>query len=95
MTPDFFETAAAALPDICREPPPDCGMILGSGWSKALAVDAPLLRLPYSEIPGLGASTVVGHAGESCFSTATDCASRPLWAAVTGMRARVGDRDAR
>jgi len=64
MTPDFFETAAAALPDICREPPPDCGMILGSGWSKALAVDAPLLRLPYSEIPGLGASTVVGHAGE-------------------------------
>ena len=35
MTPDFFETAAA-LPDLCREQPPDCGMILWLGLSKAL-----------------------------------------------------------
>ena len=64
MTPAFFEAAAAALPDCCRDRPPACGLILGSGWSQALTIDTPLLRLPYSAIPGLGASTVVGHAGE-------------------------------
>ena len=64
MTPAFFEAAAAALPDLCHDQPPACGLILGSGWSQALTIDTPLLRLPYSAIPGLGASTVVGHAGE-------------------------------
>ena len=64
MNPAFFEAAAAALPDLCRDQQPACGLILGSGWSQALTIDTPLLRLPYSAIPGLGASTVVGHAGE-------------------------------
>ncbi|MDX9793719.1 MAG: purine-nucleoside phosphorylase, partial [Kiritimatiellia bacterium] len=64
MNPVFFEAAAAALPDLCRDQQPACGLILGSGWSQALTIDTPLLRLPYSAIPGLGASTVVGHAGE-------------------------------
>ena len=59
----FFDTAAAALPHLCFEQPPACGLILGSGWSQALTIDKPLLHMPYPEIPGLGASTVVGHAG--------------------------------
>lgn len=59
-----FDTAAAALPPVCFERPPDCGLILGSGWSQALSADAPLARVPYAAVPGLGASTVVGHAGE-------------------------------
>ena len=63
MNDTFFDTAAAALPRLCFEQPPVCGLILGSGWSQVLTTDKPLLRLPYADIPGLGASTVVGHAG--------------------------------
>ena len=64
MNTTYFDTAAAALPKVCFAQVPACGLILGSGWSQALTIDKPLLRLPYAEIPGLGASTVVGHAGE-------------------------------
>ncbi|HNX34386.1 MAG TPA: purine-nucleoside phosphorylase [Kiritimatiellia bacterium] len=64
MNAAFFETAATALPSLCFEQPPACGLILGSGWSQVLIPDTPLLRLSYADIPGLGASTVVGHAGE-------------------------------
>lgn len=64
MTTAFFDAASAALPPQCFEQPPACGLILGSGWSQALAADRPLARMPYAEIPGLGASTVVGHTGE-------------------------------
>lgn len=60
----LFETAYLAIPPLFYEPAPACGMILGSGWSRALAEIEPLARLSYSEIPGLGASTVAGHAGE-------------------------------
>lgn len=64
MDTQFFDNAAAAFPKACFERTPTCGLILGSGWSQALTIDTPLLRLSYSDIPGLGASTVVGHAGE-------------------------------
>ncbi len=60
----MFEKAFAALPPVCFERAPTCGLILGSGWSQALKIGRPLARLAYSDIPGLGASTVVGHAGE-------------------------------
>ncbi len=64
MNATLFNTAAAALPDLCFYKPPDCGLILGSGWSQTLQSAESLLRLPYAEIPGLGASTVIGHMGE-------------------------------
>lgn len=64
MDTAIFDTAANALPAVCFEKPPVCGLILGSGWSQALTIDTPLLRISYADIPGLGASTVVGHAGE-------------------------------
>ena len=64
MNTDLFEAAAAALPKPCFGAPPVCGLILGSGWGQALQTGTPLLRLPYADIPGLGASTVVGHTGE-------------------------------
>ena len=60
----FFDKAAGYLPDFCFDRPPDLGVLLGSGWSEALAADEVLLRIPYADIPGLGASTVAGHAGE-------------------------------
>ena len=64
MDISFFDAAVAALPKVCFEKPPVCGLILGSGWSQALTVDTPILRMSYTDISGLGASTVVGHAGE-------------------------------
>ena len=64
MEMEFFDAAAGYLPDFCFERPPDVGVVLGSGWGDSLKMDKVLLRVPYSEIPGLGASTVRGHAGE-------------------------------
>jgi purine-nucleoside phosphorylase len=60
----FFDEAAGYLPDVCFERPPDLGVLLGSGWGEALQADRVIVRIPYSDIPGLGASTVMGHAGE-------------------------------
>ena len=64
MNTDLFETAAAALPPVFFASPPACGLILGSGWSPVLGTGDVLARVPFADIPGLGASTVVGHAGE-------------------------------
>ncbi len=60
----FFDKAAAVFPDECFSRPPDLGIILGSGWGEALVKDNVLLRIPYADIPGVGRSTVIGHAGE-------------------------------
>lgn len=67
--PIAFEHAAAALPQAFFAEPPVCGLILGSGWSDAFTPDSPPLRIPYSAIPHLGASTVAGHAGELLLMT--------------------------
>ena len=64
MNATLFDAAAAALPSCCFERQPVCGLILGSGWGASLKTDNVLVRLPFAQIPGLGASTVVGHAGE-------------------------------
>ncbi len=64
MNAGLFDAAAAALPPICFAHSPCCGLILGSGWSEALADGRTLASVPYADIPGMGTSTVVGHAGE-------------------------------
>ncbi len=64
MNTSLFDDAAASLPPCCSEQPPACGLILGSGWGAVLQTGRVLARVPYRDIPGLGASTVVGHAGE-------------------------------
>lgn len=64
MTPSMFDESAGYLPDLCFSAPPDLGILLGSGWGEALQTDRILARIPYADIPGLGASTVKGHAGE-------------------------------
>jgi len=64
MDEKLFEQAAAALPKICFEKSPACGLILGSGWSKTLQTGTVLARISYSDIPGLGAGTIAGHSGE-------------------------------
>ena len=63
MNVKSFDAAAGYFPDVCFETPPDLGILLGSGWGEALAMDEVLFRADYAQIPGLGASTVRGHAG--------------------------------
>lgn len=63
MNTSLFDDAFRSLPAPCTDRTPDCGLILGSGWSQALSADAPLAEIAYDRIPGLGANTVVGHAG--------------------------------
>ena len=64
MDTKAFDVAAGYFPDLCFENPPDFGILLGSGWGEALEADEVLFRADYAKIPGLGASTVRGHAGE-------------------------------
>lgn len=64
MDREMFDKAAGYLPDACFGTPPDLGMVLGSGWSDAFRADKTLIRIPYSDIPGLGGTTVAGHSGE-------------------------------
>ena len=64
MNIKFFDKAAGYLPDACFDRPPDLGIVLGSGWGEALQSDEVIARIPYSDIPGLGSSTVKGHSGE-------------------------------
>lgn len=64
MTIAQFDKAAGYLPDECFRAQPDVGIVLGSGWGEALAMDECLVRIPYKDIPLLGEATVSGHAGE-------------------------------
>ena len=43
---------------------PRAGLMLGSGWDAAADFLRIRASLPYSDIPGLGASTVEGHSGQ-------------------------------
>jgi purine-nucleoside phosphorylase len=64
MDVKIFDAAAEFLPGECFETPPDLGIVLGSGWGDALVVDRMIAEIEYSDIPGFGAATVVGHAGK-------------------------------
>ncbi|MCK5529470.1 MAG: purine-nucleoside phosphorylase [Kiritimatiellae bacterium] len=54
-----IEETQLLLPDISV----DCALILGSGWSSVIADLPTKAILEYSDIPALGATNVVGHAG--------------------------------
>jgi len=57
---DAAETAVrTAWPDAA----PRCGLILGSGWGEAIAGFTGD-EINYSEIPGMGSTGVMGHAGK-------------------------------
>ena len=64
MNKQIFDQAAGCFPDLCFRRSPDLGILLGSGWGAAIEADEVLCRIAYSDVPGLGASTVRGHAGE-------------------------------
>ena len=67
MNTATFDSTAAYFPDVCFSSPPDVGILLGSGWGESLAMDEIIFRASYADIPGIGASTVKGHAGEFVF----------------------------
>lgn len=42
---------------------PRCGLVLGSGWGDVADLFSAEYRISYSEIPGMGATSVSGHSG--------------------------------
>ena len=60
---DILDTAFAALPAAIREARPACALVLGSGWNRAIDGLDVLARVPYGDLPGLGAAAVPGHDG--------------------------------
>ena len=55
--------ALAAVKAAFPKAKPRIGMILGSGWSDVAAAFEKLGDISYTDIPGLGATGVIGHAG--------------------------------
>ncbi len=83
---------------------PRVGVVLGSGLGAFADSLRDLVKIPYSEIPHLPASRVVGHAGNLCFGNVDDVPvvcmqgrvhlyeGHPVWQVVHGARtmARLG-----
>lgn len=59
----LLDEAFASLPAVFRESHPACGMILGSGWNRAVDELDSIAEVPYSSIPNLGNTGVPGHDG--------------------------------
>jgi purine-nucleoside phosphorylase len=59
-----LEAAADAVSAKFPDAKPSFGLILGSGWGDVVSSFTVLGEIPYSEIPGLGKTGVVGHAGK-------------------------------
>ncbi len=85
---------------------PRVGVVLGSGLGPFADSLDDLIKVPYSKLPHLPASNVVGHAGNLCFGRVEDVAvvcmqgrihvyeGHPIWQVVHGVRtmARLGVR---
>lgn len=61
---EALEIALQAVQAAFPEAKPKVGMILGSGWSEVAKSFEKLGEIPYTDIPGLGNTGVVGHAGK-------------------------------
>jgi purine-nucleoside phosphorylase len=97
------ETVAAVKKEIPAAKP-KVGLILGSGLGAYADSLSDLKKIPYSKLPHLPASNVVGHAGNLCFGNVEDVPvvamqgrvhlyeGHPVWQVVHGARvmARLG-----
>ncbi len=63
-----LDTAAAFVKQTWPDANPRCGIVLGSGWGDAVA-DFAGDEIAYAEIPGMGTTGVMGHAGKLCRAT--------------------------
>lgn len=70
---ETLDRAAAAIHAAFPAARPACGLILGSGWGDVLDTFTIRGALPYEQIPGLGRTGVIGHAG------------RLVWAEAAGL----------
>ena len=59
----IFDAAFDSLPSAFRGRSPRAALLLGSGWNRAADSLRVLAEVPYGEIGGFGAATVVGHDG--------------------------------
>ncbi|NKB23892.1 MAG: hypothetical protein GKR87_05840 [Kiritimatiellae bacterium] len=60
---NIMEHAFTVVRDHFQKAQPTCGLILGSGWSEVIEAFEIHHSIGYEEIPGLGKTGVVGHAG--------------------------------
>ncbi len=60
---EVLEKSFAGLPEVFRLARPRCGLVLGSGWSKAVEGLEIIAECSYADIPALGETGVVGHSG--------------------------------
>ena len=63
-----LDSAAEAIQKKWPTAKPKCGLILGSGWGKAVA-DFEGKELSYDSLPGFGKTGVMGHAGKLLSTT--------------------------
>jgi purine-nucleoside phosphorylase len=63
IDPTLLDAAAAALKRHWPDAHPRCGIILGSGWGEAVE-DFSGKEIAYADLPGLGSTGVMGHAGK-------------------------------
>jgi len=63
MNIQTLEQATQTIRTRFKNPTPNAGIILGSGWGDVLSSFRILDSIPYEEIPGLGKTGVVGHSG--------------------------------
>lgn len=66
---DVLEKALSSVRSRWHEARPVCGLICGSGWSDVVSAFDARDTMDYSDIPGLGAPGVVGHAGRLVWGT--------------------------
>ncbi len=60
---EAIDEAVSTVKVACPDTKPKLGILLGSGWGEAISDFAVKAELPYAEIPGLGKTGVIGHAG--------------------------------
>lgn len=70
MNRTAWEPALAHLRTCWPEARPTAALILGSGWGEAIRSFRLMDEMAYSEIPGLGAAGVAGHAGRLALARA-------------------------
>ncbi len=63
MNIEMLDKAQQFVKQRWPEARPDCGLVLGSGWSEVAEAFAIRDTLAYDDIPGLGAPGVAGHHG--------------------------------
>lgn len=70
MNYELMEEALAFIKGRWPDAAPQCGLILGSGWSEVVDTFEIRDTIEYGDIPGLGKAGVVGHAGKLSWASA-------------------------